>query len=539
MRRVPKTSVKWQILDYYLKDHPDRELVAWCVDGFRYGFTLGLTKDPQIWPDPPNSKRVLQNPDITWQLVKDEMDKDFILGPFQHKPLPTLFCVPINIIEKTTSSGLYRLIQDFSYPYNNDANGVNAMVPKENKKVSYSGIDDVARMALQLGPNSWAMQIDIKHAFKCLPLHPSQWQYTGFKFRGAYFIQTQTPFGASASCLHFEKVARLLRWIIQKQYQKACITNYLDDFWLTQKSRNELQEFAALFTRIIEGEIGFPISHNKTLGPATCLEFVGLTADLTHLRILLPEDKRQKALCIINKLILAHNAGSFVTVKDLECCTGILNYACQAIPIGRPWLQSCYALQWVAGDHTSDRTISALVSKDLQMFKSFLEHTDYFVKSVPFLDRLGIINSALEIKADASGNPKLGFGCYLPHTGEWFGKSWKETSWFQHQLEAARVIYQLELFAITLAFKVFAPALQGRVVFLRSDNIAVVNSINNMSSQMESGMELLRELTLTCMSLQVFARAVHIPGVRNTESDQISRGKVSQFLEENPRSQGG
>ena len=202
-----------------------------------------------------------------------------------------MFCVPINIVEKETSSGLYRLIQDFSYPWNNDSNGINAMVPKENKKVTYSGIDDVARMALELGAPSWAMQIDIKHAFKCLPLHPLQWQYTGFKFMGAYFVQTQTPFGTFASCLHFEKVTRLLRWIIQKQYPRAFITNYLDDFWLNQKTKTELQNLAALFTRIIEIEIGFPISHNKTLGPAMILDFVGLTADLVNLRILLPDDK--------------------------------------------------------------------------------------------------------------------------------------------------------------------------------------------------------------------------------------------------------
>ena len=172
------------------------------------------------------------------------------------------------------------------------------------------------------------------------------------------------------------------------------------------------------------------------------------------------------------------------------------------------------------------------------MFKSFLEHSDYFVKSVPFLDRLGRANSALEIKADAAGNSELGFGCFLPHTGEWFGKSWKETTWFQNGSEVNRMIYQLELFAITLAFKVFAPNLHGRVVILRSDNVAVVNSINKMSSHIKSGMELLRDLTLTCMSLQVFARAVHIPGIHNRESDLISRGKLSQFLVENPRSQG-
>ena len=291
-----------------------------------------------------------QYPKITWELIKDEIAKGFILGPFKHKPLQNLICVPINIVEKETSSGLYRLIQDFSYPWGDAENGVNALVPRENKTVTYSGIDDVARMALDLGP-SWAMRIDIKHAFKCLPLSPSQWYLTGFTFLGGYFIQTQTPFGASASCLHFERVAQLLTWIIRHEYPSAHITNYLDDFWLTQKTKGQLISLSNKFLQIVESDIGFPISHNKTIGPAQILDFVRLTADLINLRVSLPRAKTIKSLKIINLLLSAHNKNQFVSIKQLETCTGILNYACQAMPIFRPWLQSCYALQWANNDH--------------------------------------------------------------------------------------------------------------------------------------------------------------------------------------------
>ena len=63
-------------------------------------------------------------------------------------------------------------------------------------------------------------------------------------------------------------------------------------------------------------------------------------------------------------------------------------------------------LQWVAGNHTSNRTVSYRVANDLEMFKEFLTSKDYFVTSVPFLDRLGAI------LADACGSPDLGFGCF-------------------------------------------------------------------------------------------------------------------------------
>ena len=269
------------------------------------------------------------------------------------------------------------------------------------------------------------------------------------------------------------------------------------------------------------------------------LDFVGLTADLTHLRIALSADKITKSLVIIDKLLTVHKTRKFVKIKDLERCTGILNYACQAIPVGCPWLQSCYALQWAANDNVLDHTISNRVCNDLKMFRSFLEQkANDFIKSVPFLDRLGKIYNQVEIKADTTGNPQLGFGCFLPLTGQWFRKSWADTTWFTPQsgLHAHKLIYQLELFAITLAFQIFGPSLQGHIVILRCDNLAIVNSINNMSSQLEAPMKLLRELTLTCMSLQIMAKAVHIPGILNMESDLISRGKFSEFLRANPRS---
>ena len=296
------------------------------------------------WPEPANSKNVLENPEITWKLIQDEINKGFILGPFNTKPFPNLLCIPINIVEKETSLGLYRLVQDFSYPWNDNTNSINALVPNKNKRVNYGGIDDVARIALELGSPSWAVHLDIKHAFKCLPLAPSQWHLTGLCFKGAYFIQTQTPFGASASCLHFEKVAMLLKWIIQNELPWAHIMNYLDDFWLTQKTETKIWQLAQEFIWIIEQEIGFPICHNKTLRPAMKLNFVGLTADLINLCILLPDDKKTKALSMISKILAAHRKGAFMPVKDLEKCTGMLNYACQAIPIGHPWLQSVYAL---------------------------------------------------------------------------------------------------------------------------------------------------------------------------------------------------
>lgn len=318
------------------------------------------------------------------------------------------------------------------------------------------------------------------------------------------------------------------------------LTHYLDDWWLTQKLLKDLKKFARVFLYIVEEDIGFPISHNKTVGPAQQLDFVGLRADLVRLTITLPQEKITKCMAWINKLIKAYNMHSFVTVKDLERCAGTLNFACQALPVGRPFLHSIYTLQWVR-DHKTDRTVSQLVKQDLEMFKTFFTDNNYFTSSVPFLRRLGLQSSALEIMADAAGNPNLGFGCYASN-GEWCAYSWKDTNWFQPEsatgttLKARDVIFQLELFAIISAFRLFGKHTPGMVVLLRSDNMSTVHAINSMTSDLEAPMQLLRQLALTCMSFQILVKATHIRGKDNRESDKLSRAKIQEFLQDHPDS---
>ncbi len=125
------TPVSWQRLHSCLWAHPDRQLVDTVINGF----SLGLSAPPLPWPDPPNGKLVQTDPDTTWDLIQDEILNGAVIGPFENRPLPNLLLSPINFVKKLISVGKKQLLQDFSYPYDQPDNGVNALVPLENKKV--------------------------------------------------------------------------------------------------------------------------------------------------------------------------------------------------------------------------------------------------------------------------------------------------------------------------------------------------------------------------------------------------------------------
>ena len=82
-----------------------------------------------------------------------------------------------------------------------------------------------------------------------------------------------------------------------------------------------------------------------------------------------------------------------VTVKTIQQTAGALNFICQALPAGRPFLCSLYRLTRMhhgsrhAGGH--HRRIPHEVCKDLEVLQSFLaDKAEDHVKSVPFLARL-------------------------------------------------------------------------------------------------------------------------------------------------------
>ena len=66
-------------------------------------------------------------------------------------------------------------------------------------------------------------------------------------------------------------------------------------------------------------------------------------------------------------------------------------------------------------------------------------------------------------------------------------------------------------------------------VTFMSDNQAVVQVINNMSSKDKHMMALLRPLVLACLKHNILFRARHLPGIVNTNADLLSRLKVEEF----------
>ena len=348
------------------------------------------------------------------------------------------------------------------------------------------------------------------------------------------YLNSSLPFGASSSCAIFERVSTALQWIITHHTQISWISYFLDDFPLLESSQAKLLEFMSKFHQILN-DIGMPIVTNKTLGPTILLEYLGLLLDFHKQLILIPEAKRVKCLKLIESFLQSHAKKNKVMVKTVQKLAGSLNFICQALPVGRPFLASLYRMtrsktgsKLKIGHH---RRISNKTSNDLQMFRSFIvSNANISVQSVPFLCRLEIYSDDIELFADAAGSADKGLGCVFKN--KWFYGAWEDTNLFHANLKLN--IALLELLAIVTAFDLWASQLQTKTIVLRSDNMATCCFINRKKADIPAVMTLLHHLTLACLKFQIYVKAKHIPGSTNTSADLISRNRIKEFLQQNP-----
>ena len=93
-----------------------------------------------------------------------------------------------------------------------------------------------------------------------------------------------------------------------------------------------------------------------------------------------------------------------------------------------------------------------------------------------------------------------------------------------------RSIATLELIPIVIAAALWGPQWHGQMVLFHSDNVAAVCDVNRMFSSNSSLIHLLRCLSFFAAYFGFHFKAEHVPGVKNSAADALSRNNVHLFL---------
>ena len=93
----------------------------------------------------------------------------------------------------------------------------------------------------------------------------------------------------------------------------------------------------------------------------------------------------------------------------------------------------------------------------------------------------------------------------------------------------------LEAYPIMLMFNMFTEHLANRRILIRTDNMSLVQMLNDSTSRHKNTMAIIRNIVLKAMEHNIVYRVVHIEGKSNVLSDHLSRLRLQEFHSEAKR----
>lgn len=438
------------------------------------------------------------------QKLLAEVLLDRLLGPFASVPIPGLKISPLALVEKR-EAGKFRLIHNLSSPL---GHSVNDAIRPELKSVKYCKVSDVVDHLLRRGgERGFLIKFDIKDAFRVVPVHRDDWKLLGMVCEGAYFVDTKLPMGCGTSCAIFQSLTRAVGWVMEQRFPDAKVFGYLDDFLIYSENMGSALRHKAGFMALCE-ELGLPLAHNKTQGPEERMVFLGIGIDLSKRCLYLDTVRVREAIAKIDNFVSKRSHRRV----DWQSMVGTLSFLSQVVVPGRAFMSRVSRKLsgpafWIHLD--------PMTKEDLGCWKTFL--LDNLFRSFDMMDTE--LPPAFHIYTDASGS--CGFGAVM--NKRWFCGLWLDDWWTRQN------IMLLELYPIWASLHVWKGQLAGSCVMFHTDNEALVSVLRSRCSKLPLANVLLRDISLLCMYRGIHLRVVHIPGVRNTVADALSRSQVERF----------
>lgn len=491
--------------------YPNKQAAKDLINGFKEGFLLGYF-GPRLHRSCRNLVSVRSHPVQVKEKIEKEIELGRVLGPFHEQPLSNLIISPIGIVPK--SDGGWRMITHLSYP---SGTSINDFIDPDSCSVQYTSFDSAIEMIRSLGRHALCSKMDIKSAFRLLRINPADFHLLGFQFQGNYYIDKCLPFGCSMACATFEKFATFLEWTIKCKSGLNSAVHYLDDFLFAgPKNTSDCKKLMQTFRSLCQ-DIGVPLAEEKTVGPTSCLVFLGLEINTDEMNVKIPPDKIVKTLETLKKVL----GKKKVTLKDMQSLVGSLNFCTRAVSSSRAFNRRFYDATIGARKPHHFIRITRPIKEDLTIWVKFLES---FNGVCFFKDSEWSCNSSLQLFTDSAGGENLGCGAYFQ--GHWVFLQWP-IEWSSSDIMKNMTF--LELVPIILAIYIWGHELQNKKILFWTDNNSLVSVINKQTSKCKTVMVLIRALVLFSMANNFQFKALHIPGNLNNIADSISRKQWLRF----------
>ena len=357
------SPLRWQEWDTRLSAYPDQRLRSYIVEGIRHGFRVGYSRESTCRSSRGNMKSALDNPHVIRDYLRTECEAGRVLGPLDPSCHQDIHTSRFGVIPKSTP-GKWRLIVDMSSP---EGSSVNDGIREAWCSLSYATVTDAARGITAYGRDALLIKLDVRNAYRVVPIHPDDRWLMGMMWEGSLFVDTALPFGLRSAPKIFTALADAAEWMVRQQGVEFII-HYLDDF-LVVTAADEHQGSHALRLLLETFEhLGLPIAWDKLEGPSPCLTFLGFELDSTRGEIRLPRQK----LGDIRSEVRRWLDRKACTKRELESLVGRLSHASRVVKPGKTFMRHLFeALTGIRQAHHHVR-LSSSIRSDIRWWHTFM-----------------------------------------------------------------------------------------------------------------------------------------------------------------------
>ena len=358
-------------------------------------------------------------------------------------------------------NGRFHLIHHLSSP---EGQSVNDGISREDFSLHYITIDHAIDAIMQYGRSAYLFKLDIRSAFRIVPVRQEDWPLLGIHWQNQYYFDTVLPFGLRSSPAIFNSIADCLEWIARYEFSITDLLHYLDDFLCISPSELVANQRASILLRCFN-YVQVPLAPDKVEGPAQVLSFLGIELDCGRLEARLPDTKLQDLHTLLDQYV---NRGD-MTQRELDSLLGKLSFAAWVIIPGRTFMRRLWDICHRYSQPHYKIKLSVEALEDLKWWQRLL--SQWNGKSF-FHMPIWTPSPDIQLFTDASGS--IGWGaCY--------GHRWIQGQWLPEQADYS--IEWKEMFAIAAACSSWGLEWRKLRILVYCANEAVVACLSNGCSR--------------------------------------------------------
>ena len=491
---------------FFLHDYPDKDFVSLLLHIIEFGANIGFIGQQKV-QFCENLKSISGNEQFVSEAVQKLVIDGHTVGPYSTLPLADFRCSPLGVVSRTRNPSKLRIINHLSWP---QGSSVNDGIPDTEASISYDMFECAIDDLLVSGRGSRMAKLDLKDAFRYIPIRAQDWNLLGFDWGCKFYFMLVLAFGLKTTPYIFNLFAEALHWIIERHIP-AALRHYLDNFILIFRPDWDLSVCNAAVEWVIAlgQELGLCFQDSKTVWPCTTLEFLGLEIDSLAMEAHLPPDK----LCFLRNMLVDWSARKKCTLLELQKLTGYLQFCSQVIPHSRSYLRGLFDFSSSFSTPRSSRHIPASAHADIRWWAVFSQLWNGVRLITPRK------YSGIPVFTDASGRKGLGgvFG----------------TQWFSSccpRCHRDRDIQFKEVYAVLRAVLCWGDQWSGQHVSFFCDNQAVVVWLNSGTAKSVQAMNVIRTISMLAACLNFTYDSVWIPTEKNLLADAASCFQLNLLL---------